>query len=75
VSGRLPSLGARELVAALKRAGFVEHHQRGSHLTLKHEKKGIRVVVPMHAGDVKRPTLKGIINDADLTEAEFRNLL
>ncbi|HUP23214.1 MAG TPA: type II toxin-antitoxin system HicA family toxin [Thermoanaerobaculia bacterium] len=33
---RLPSLRARELIAALKRSGFVESHQRGSHLYLYH---------------------------------------
>jgi hypothetical protein len=29
----------------------------------------------MHPGDVKRPLLKKIIQDAGLTEEEFRDLL
>ena len=36
---RLPSVRPRELVAALERAGFVRHHQKGSHLYLWHPEK------------------------------------
>jgi predicted RNA binding protein YcfA (HicA-like mRNA interferase family) len=37
---------------------------------------GRTVTVPVHAGrDVLKPTLRGILNSADLTPDEFRKLL
>ena len=68
---RLPVLTPRELVAALKRAGFVEHRQRGSHLFLRHSATDLPMMVPIHARDLKRGTLKGILKQAGLTEAEL----
>jgi predicted RNA binding protein YcfA (HicA-like mRNA interferase family) len=72
---RLPVVRPRQAVAALKRAGFVEDHQRGSHLFLWHPERSAAVVVPMHARDLKRGTLKGILAQAGLSEEEFRDLL
>jgi predicted RNA binding protein YcfA (HicA-like mRNA interferase family) len=72
---RLPALTARQVVQALRRAGFVADRQRGSHLFLFHEGRRQSTVVPMHGGDLKRGLLKGIIKQAGLTEEEFRELL
>ena len=72
---RLPNLSAKNLVKALKRAGFAEDTQRGSHLYLWDEQKKILTSVPMHSGDLKRSLLKAIIKQAGLTESEFRKLL
>lgn len=72
---RLPQVDAVRLIRALKRAGFVEHEQRGSHLTLKHPAKGHRTTVPVHGGDVPRGLLKQILKQVGLTESEFRELL
>lgn len=75
MSVRLPTLRPRAVVAALKKAGFIEHAQRGSHLALKHPGTMRRTVVPMHSGDLNRGLLKEIIKQAGLTEDEFRSLL
>ncbi len=72
---RLPALTAKEMASALKRAGFIEHHQRGSHLWFHHEARKLMVCVPMHCADLPRGTMKAIIKQAKLTEEEFRNLL
>jgi len=65
---KMPRLTARELVRALKKLGFYEHHQRSSHLVLKHSSKNCRVTVPMHSGKIlKLGTLKSILEQADLT--------
>ena len=72
---RLPTLHCSKVVRALKRAGFVELEQRGSHLTLKHPISGHRTTVPVHKGDIKRGLLKQILKQAGLTEREFRELL
>ena len=55
-------------VRALRRLGFVELRQTGSHRILK---KGARtVVVPQHR-PIKPGTLKGLIEQAGLTVEEF----
>ncbi|HEY4526482.1 MAG TPA: type II toxin-antitoxin system HicA family toxin [Candidatus Paceibacterota bacterium] len=72
---RLPNLTAREVARALKRAGFVEDGQRGSHLFLWHDGKVAGTSVPMHPGDLRRSLLKQIIKQADLSEEEFRKYL
>lgn len=57
---------------ALKRLGFYEHTQRGSHLTLKHPAKMERVVIPMHSGEIiKLGTLKYILQQADISVKEL----
>lgn len=72
---RLPQVDALKLIRVLRRAGFVELEQRGSHLTLKHRISGRRTTVPVHGGDIKRGLLKQILKQAGLTEREFRELL
>ena len=72
---RLPTVTPAELVSALKRAGFVEHHQRGSHLYLWHQARALMTSVPMHTGDLPRGTMRAIIKQAGLTEEELRGLL
>lgn len=72
---RLPNVTAKELVRALKRAGFAEDGQRGSHLYLWHAEKKLLTTVPMHGGDIKRSLMKRIIKQAGLSEAQFQELL
>lgn len=72
---RLPSLTARKVVAALKSGGFVEDHQRGSHLYLWHPERETITSVPMHPGDLPRGTLRAIIQQAGFADDEFIDLL
>jgi predicted RNA binding protein YcfA (HicA-like mRNA interferase family) len=73
---RLPALTAREVVRALERAGFVVSRQSGSHCRLIHAGNPARkVTVPVHSGDLRRGTLRGIIAQAGLTVDEFMALL
>ena len=75
MTARLPAISARELIRALERAGFEFQRQKGSHVTLRHPLTRRTIVVPMHAGDVKRPLLKMIIAQAGLSEDDFTALL
>lgn len=69
---RLPTLRPRQVIQVLQRAGFVAHHQRGSHVYLRHpQKPGTQVCVPQHSADLKRGLLHGILKDAGLTLEEF----
>ena len=66
---KLPLLSGREVLAALRRLGFVEVHRRGSHVKMDHP-DGRRIVFPLH-DEIDRYTLKGALGDADIDIAEF----
>ena len=71
---KLPRITARKLIAVLLRQGFFVVRQRGSHRILFHE-DGRRVVVPMHARDLSMGTLKGILDDIEITVSDFIRML
>jgi predicted RNA binding protein YcfA (HicA-like mRNA interferase family) len=71
----LPALRPVEVIAALRRAGFVEVRQSGSHITLRHPTARRTVIVPRHNRDLKRGTLHGIIEQSGLSREEFIGLL
>ncbi len=76
MSPKLPRVTCDELVRALKRAGFEERRQRGSHLHLRRASDGCRVTVPVHKGrTVPLGTLRAILRDAGISIEEFRDLL
>lgn len=72
---RLPQVRPRQVVSALKRKGFVDVGQEGSHRFLIDEKRDLQTSVPMHPGDVGRGLLKKILREAGISEEEFRELL
>lgn len=68
---RLPVIKAIKLLKVLKKMGFKEHHTVGSHIQLKNQ-DGRRITVPFHKGkDIRKGTLKGIINDLGVSAEEF----
>jgi predicted RNA binding protein YcfA (HicA-like mRNA interferase family) len=69
---KLPLLSWREVVKALRKAGFQVERQKGSHLILT--KNELIVPVPRHK-QLKRGLLMAIIEEASLTKDEFLNLL
>ena len=72
---RLPTLKPKEIIAALKRGGFVEHHNVGSHFYLWQPTRQVMTSVSVHPGDTPRPVFKQIIKQAGFTEDEFRQLI
>ena len=73
---RLPVLNYRKVIAALERGGFYLARSTGGHDHFRHpDKPGILVTVPKHRGDLKRAVLRSILDQAELTLNEFRNLL
>ena len=76
MSRRLPSLKPREVLQALRRAGFFVHHVSGSPYVLKHpDKPARRVTLPCHSKDLKRGTLLTVIEEAGLGIDAFTDLL
>ena len=61
---KVPSLNPRKLVRLLKKHGFVEDQQTGSHLILMHPEDGRRVVVPVHSRDLPKGTMLAILKAA-----------
>lgn len=74
--GKLARIPARKVVKKLKKAGFEETHQRGSHLYLESEDRERIVTVPIHGSrDIPVGTLHNIVvNQAGLSVDEFNNL-
>ncbi len=69
---RMPQVTARELIAFLKRNGFIEDRQIGSHLTLWNAQRGVSVTVPVHTGcNVGRGLAVRILKDAGFTVEQF----
>lgn len=76
MSPRLPRITAMELLRALRRDGWEQVRQSGSHVILKHSSKAGHVTVPEHAHIVIKPkTLETILKQAKLTIDNLRNLL
>lgn len=61
-----------EAARALQRLGFEFRRQTGSHVILR--RKGRTVVVPMHR-PIKPGTLRGLIEQAGVSVAEFQDAL
>jgi len=71
---RLSPIRGRDLVSILKRLGFNDVGQRGSHLRLTHL-DGRKTTVPLHSGEtLGRGLLRKILRDVNLTPEEFRKL-
>ena len=71
---KLPVISGKNCVAALKRAGFYEKRQRGSHIILRRDDPFAQVVVPNHK-KLDRGTLRAILRQAGFSVNEFLDLL
>jgi predicted RNA binding protein YcfA (HicA-like mRNA interferase family) len=72
---RLPRITGREVVAALRKAGFEVARIKGSHHFLRHA-DGRATVVPVHAGETIGPgLLAAILRDCEIDRNDFAALL
>jgi len=71
----LPRISGREVVSALRKIGYEQDRQKGSHIVLRQTSYSHRrIVVPNHR-EVSKGTLRAIIRQAGLTVQEFIELL
>jgi mRNA interferase HicA len=56
----------REMIKLLKKNGFEEISQNGSHVKLKNEETGRTVIVPYHSKDLKKGLEQAILKQAGL---------
>lgn len=77
MSPKLPRVTSAELVRALRRAGWEEVRQTGSHLHMAHPNRpGQIITVAVHAGRlVPLGTVKAILDRAGLTGDDLGHLL
>lgn len=74
---KLPLISGKEAIRALKKIGFSQVSQRGSHIKLQRTVKGEKqtVIVP-NKKIIKKGTLRnGILKPIDLSVKEFVKLL
>ncbi|HKV24604.1 MAG TPA: type II toxin-antitoxin system HicA family toxin [Candidatus Acidoferrum sp.] len=70
-----PTATAKDVVRVAERLGFVFRRQSGSHAIYVRAGDQARVVIPMHKSELKRKTLRGIIQDLKVSVDEFARLL
>lgn len=69
---KLPSVSGERVIRALKRLGFVELRQKGSHVSLEKRTgdKVFKTVVPIR-GELAKGTLSDILKQTGLSLEEF----
>jgi predicted RNA binding protein YcfA (HicA-like mRNA interferase family) len=75
VTPKQPTATAKDVARIAERLGFVFRRQSGSHAIYVRASDQARVVIPMHRGELKRKTLRGIIQDLKISVEEFAGLL
>ncbi len=71
---RLPTMTARQLISALRKAGFEVIRVKGSHHRLRHS-DGRTTVVPVHGGEDVGPGLVlKILRDCEMSRDDLEEL-
>ena len=72
MGSKLPSITAKKLIQFLKKRGFKEDRQKGSHLTLVNHNTRKTITIPIHTGtDIGKGLFKKILSDAGFTAEDF----
>ena len=66
VGGTNMPMTPKEMVRLLKKIGFVEIRQKGSHLMMINYEIGKQTTVPMHRKDLSKGTERAILKQAGL---------
>lgn len=75
MGSKYPVLPPNDVIKVLKKLGFNQVSQRGSHAKFKNTTDPIKtVIVPMHS-EIAKGTLKSILEQANTSIDEFLNLL
>lgn len=71
---KLSPIRGKELISILEKQGFINVHQKGSHVRLEHT-DGRKTTVPLHSGEkVGVGLLRKILRDANISREEFEKL-
>jgi len=72
---RLAQVKPQQLIKALEQFGFVQRRQTGSHVILRHPVTKRMTVIPVHAHELKRGSLFGILKQAHISPDELLKFL
>jgi len=72
---KLPIIKPKAVIKILKKVGFRERRQTGSHLILRCSETGKIIPIPIHSKEIKKGTLLSILKQAELTKEQFIKLL
>jgi len=64
---KLPVLKPKEIIVILKKHGFLEKRQKGSHVLFVNQKINKWTTVPVHNKPLKKGTLKSILRQANIS--------
>jgi predicted RNA binding protein YcfA (HicA-like mRNA interferase family) len=67
VTPKQPTASPKDVVRVAEKLGFIFRRQSGSHAIYVRQSDHVSVVIPMHKGELKRKTLRGIIQDLKIT--------
>lgn len=67
-------ISGRKLVKIFQQMGYEKISQRGSHIKMRHFQAERTLIVPDHK-EIDRWTLKTILNQAEITDQEFNDLV
>ena len=69
---KIPALSGKKLISILKKFGFKEVRQKGSHLRMEKSINGkkIKITIPLHK-ELKKKTLSTILKYAEISVEEF----
>ncbi len=73
---KLPVLSGKKLLTVLRKAGFVEVRQKGSHISMEKvtPEKTYRTVVPLHK-ELAKGTLIDILHQTGLSKKDLLEIL
>lgn len=72
---KLPVLSAKIVIKMLKKAGFEEWRQKGSHLSMYKKDGNMILTIPVHGGrDLSKGTLRIIISQSGMSVEDFLSL-
>ncbi len=67
-------MSSRDILKVLKKLGWYEVNQVGSHKQFKHKTIKGRVTVPVPKKDIAAKTFQSILKQMKITEEEFKNV-
>ena len=74
MSNKLSVIKPKKIVRILKKLGFEERRQTGSHLIFRHPESKKIIPIPIHNKDLKKGTLLNILKQAGISKKEFLKL-
>jgi predicted RNA binding protein YcfA (HicA-like mRNA interferase family) len=72
---RVTPLKSKKFVKALKKLGFEEKRQTGSHLILYNPETKKTIPVPIHVKDLKVGLIRGVLREIEVSPEDFLKII